>query len=101
MSECLGKLRGDICCRHCTLPVKDALALAKPIHNGVKVKAYVCSFACMIAYAQDKTKTKAKLNKYMNYIMNVFSYKFGKSMKTVEAAPPITRMMQFGGILTP
>jgi hypothetical protein len=65
MNECLNKLRGDICCRHCTLPAKEVLAIAKAIHNGVKVKAYVCSFACMIAYATDKTKTRAKYNKYM------------------------------------
>ena len=46
----------------------------------------------MIAYAQGKAKNKTKLNKYMQYINGVFSYKFGKSLQVIEAAPPAHTM---------
>lgn len=68
LGDMLIRLRDDIHCFHCTLVCKDVLGLVKNINNGIKVKAFVCSFSCMIAYAQDHAKSKQKLNRYMQYV---------------------------------
>jgi hypothetical protein len=100
VNDALMLLRGDVCCWHCTLPAKDVLALPKCIQTGIKIKAFVCSFPCMIAFVNTTAKNKAKLNKYMLYVNAMFSYKYGKQLQTIEAAPSYTRLMQFGGDLS-
>ncbi len=68
MNDYIYRLKGDICCWHCTLPAKEIIAFAKPINDALKVKAYVCSFPCMIAYVNTFSKTRAKQNKNMHYV---------------------------------